>query len=179
MRSVKSVVVAAGFIAGSLATGGAIPFAGALAAASATTVKSCVPAQIKVSHGQAQGTAGTTYIPIVFTDTGSKCAIWGVPAIHPVAGAAHHAVGPIARNMSMGQMPVRHVLAKGRSVSVAFGVVDTGNYPPSTCVARSASGVIVTLGSFVHSRYLHLPITVCTKRSSTTTRLLVAGVTGY
>ena len=101
-----------------------------------------------------------------------------MPAIQPVAGNAHHAVGPMARSLSMGQMPARHVIAKGQSVSVAFGVVETGNYTPSTCVARSASGVVVSLGSFVHSTYVHLPIIVCTKRTSITTRLIVAGTTG-
>jgi len=132
----------------------------------------------KVTHGAAQGTAGTIYYPIVFTNTGATCAIFGVPAVQPVVGSMHHAVGPLARSLSMGEMPVRHVIAKGQSVSVAFGVVETGNYTPSTCVARSANGVVITLGDFVHSRYVHLAIIVCTKRTSITTRLITAGVTG-
>ena len=69
-------------------------------------------------------------------------------------------------------------MAKGQSVSVAFGVTETGNYAPSTCIMRSASGVVVTLGTFVSSRYVQLPITMCTKRTSITTRLITAGVTG-
>jgi len=36
-------------------------------------------------------------------------------------------------------------------VSVAVGVIDAGNYTPSTCVMRSANGVEVTLGTFVSS----------------------------
>lgn len=177
MGSMKSVVAAVAMVAGAVVT--AAGFGASESVASAATVGSCVSSQITVSHGAPQGTAGTTYVPIVFTNTGAKCAIWGVPAVQPVAGSAHHAVGPAARSLSMGEMPARHLLAKGRSVSVAFGVVDTGNFTPSTCVARSANGVIVTLDSFVRSTYVHLPITVCTKRSSTTTRLIVAGVNGY
>jgi hypothetical protein len=78
----------------------------------------------------------------------------------------------------MGEMPVRHVIANGQSVSVAFGVIEAGNFTPSTCVMHSATGVVVSLGSFVSSRYVHLPIVVCTERTSTTTRLITAGVTG-
>jgi hypothetical protein len=179
MKSVKSQLVAVALCAGSLATGGSLSLLGSAPAAATTMVKSCVSAHIKVTHGAPQGTAGTTYIPIVFTNTGAKCSISGVPAIQPVAGAKHHAIGPAARNASMGQMPVLHVMGHGRSVSVGFGVVDTGNYPASTCVAKHADGVIVSLGTSVHPTYLHLPITVCTKRASTSTKLIVAGVNGY
>jgi hypothetical protein len=176
MRRVR-VLVAAGLSAGSLVAGGTVAFSAATTA-SAAPVKNCVPAQITVTHGAANGAAGTIYYPIVFTNTGATCAIFGVPAIRPVAGSAHHAVGPLARSLSMGEMPVRHVIAKGQSVSVSFGVTEAGNYSPSTCVMRSASGVVVTLGTFVTSRYVHLPIVVCTKRISITTRLITAGVTG-
>jgi hypothetical protein len=179
MKSAKSSLVAGAMVAGSLAMGGSLALLGSAPAASATTVKACTSTQIKVTHGVPQGTAGTTYNPIVFTNTGATCSISGVPAIQPVAGATHHPVGPAARNFSMGQMPMLHVVAHGRSVSDAFGVVDTGNYPAATCVARHADGIIVRLGSYVHPTFVHLPITVCTKRASTSTKLIVAGIKGY
>jgi len=179
MRTVKTALVALGFVAGGLGTGGALPLLGSVNAASAITIRSCVPMQIKVTHGASQGTAGTIYYPIVFTNSGAACAIWGVPAIQPVVGSGHRSVGPFAHSLSLGMMPVRQILATRRSVSVAFGVVETSNYTPSTCVAKSADGVLVTLGSFITKTYVHLPIKVCTKRTSTTTKLLVPGVNGY
>jgi hypothetical protein len=177
VMSMKRVLVAASVGLSSLVASGTMALSAATSA-SAAPVKNCAPAQITVTHGAADGTAGTTFYPIVFTNTGEACAIFGVPAIQPVAGRAHHAVGPLARSLSMGEMPARHVIAKGQAVSVAVGVIDAGNYTPSTCVMRSANGVEVTLGTFVSSRFVHLPITVCTKRSSVTTRLITAGVTG-
>jgi len=66
--------------------------------------------------------------------------LFGVPTIQPVIGAAHRALGPLAKNESMGEMPALHTLAVGASVSVAFGVVDTGNLTASTCGARRARG---------------------------------------
>jgi Protein of unknown function (DUF4232) len=172
MRHVKSLVAAAAVVAGIVA-------GGAGSVASATTAPSCSPSQMSVRLGQSNGTAGTIYYAIVFTDTGGRCVIWGVPHIQPVTGAGHVAVGPAAGNASMGEMPVRHTLTKGKSVSVGYGVVESGNYTPSSCVAKNASGVVVSLTPFVKSTYLKLKISVCTKRVSTKSRLLSPGTLGY
>ena len=146
--------------------------------AGATNVANCASSQLTLTHGRSQGTAGTTYVPIVVTNSRGTCALWGVPAIQPVSGAAHRALGPIARNLSMGEMAARQLIAKGASVSVAFGIVDTGNYSSSTCVARRANGVKVSLGGFFANRFVGFPFTVCTKITSTTTRLLAKGSLG-
>jgi hypothetical protein len=175
MKTRPSLFVAATLITTLLVPGAIL---GAPSVVGASTTPDCVAAQLRLTKGQVQGAAGTTYVPLILTNTGAACAIWGVAAVQPVRGAAHVAVGPAARNLSMGQMPMRHVLAKGASVSDAYGVTDTGNYPKASCVARRASGVEVSLGSFVTKRYLALSISVCTKRASTTTRLLSAGTQG-
>jgi hypothetical protein len=173
MRGWRHVLTGAA-LAGALA----VPALGAGPATASTTVRNCVPSAITVTHGTSQGAAGTFYYPIVFTNHGPACAIWGAPAIQPVRGSAHTPVGPLARNESMGQMPVRHVLPTGKSVSSSFGVGDTGNYPPARCLARHADGVVVTLGSFVRAAYVKLPISVCTKRVSVFTQLVKPGVNG-
>lgn len=146
--------------------------------ATTTAVPRCLSSQIRVSVGQSEGAAGTTFVPLVFTNEGAACALWGVPAIHAVT-SSHAAVGPTARSLSGGEMAARHVLTKGHAVSVALGVVDTGNYPAADCHARPASGVEVRLGTFVHETYLPMKISVCTTRASLTTQLVVPGVTGY
>ncbi len=171
------------FASASLLATGVVAASGAVAAsASAASAPSCVASHLKVSVGTAQGAAGTIWYPIVFTNTGpSACSIWGVPAVQPVAGGASHStlhMGPAAHNNSTGEMPVRHEVAPGRSVSAGFGVTETGNYTSSACVARNAGGVVVTLGGFVSNHYLALRISVCTKTASTHTQLLVAGTTG-
>jgi hypothetical protein len=177
MNRVRSLL-SFSMLAGGLLAGGLLGV-GASTPAGATSAKSCVSTQITVSHGAAQGTAGTTYYALVFTNSGATaCTLFGVPVIQPVIGSAHRSLGPAARNESMGEIPALHTLAPGAAVSVAFGVVDTGNYSASTCRARRARGVTVTLGAFVRPTYVGLPITVCTKRASTTTRLVAPGVTG-
>jgi hypothetical protein len=177
MNKVKSILLLP-VLAGGLLAGGLFGVAPSMAATTAGA-KSCVSTQITVSRGAAQGTAGTTYYALVFTNTGATaCTLFGVPVIQPVIGPSHRPLGPPARNQSMGEMPAMHALAHGQSVSVAFGVVDTGNYSASTCGPRRARGVVVTLGAFVRPTYVSLPITVCTKLASTTTRLVSPGVTG-
>ena len=154
----------------------------ALASGASVPAPNCVSAQLRVSLATPQGAAGTIYVPVVITNTGRACQIWGVPAIQPVVVTTARRftpVGPRARNTSIGQMPVRHVVAKGKSLRDAVGVTETGNYPPSTCRARNATGVVVSLGGFLTGVYVPLKISVCTRLASTTTRLIAAGTTGY
>ncbi|MGD0053822.1 MAG: DUF4232 domain-containing protein [Acidimicrobiales bacterium] len=177
MRKSSLLAVAMGFVAGGLVVGGGVLTPGA-ASASSTAAPACSSAMLKVTVGRSQGTAGTIYYPIIFTNqSGSTCSIYGVPMIQPV-GVGRISIGPVARNTSRGEMPASHTLKTGQSVSVAFGVIETGNYTPSTCVAKAARGAVVSMGSFLHNRYVHLNMLVCTKRASTTTHLITAGVTG-
>ena len=148
-----------------------------LGASATTTTPSCVPAQMSVSLGHVSGAAGTIYYPLVFTNHGAECAIWGVASLQPV-GDARRPVGPRARNASMGEMPARHVVAHGRAVSVGFGVSETGNYSRAACAPRVARGVVVSLAPFVKPTFVPLVISVCTRLASTSTRLLAPGTTG-
>jgi hypothetical protein len=173
MRTIKTglaVVVAAGAVA--------LPLMTRAATAGANTPKSCAPSQITVTRGTPNGAAGTIYYPIVFTNTGPTCTIFGAPAIQPVAGKARYRVGPPARNLSMGLMPAIHTLKSGRSVAADVGFGENSNYPVARCKPKRVSGVLVTLGSFVSRRFVALGQSVCTLRSSVTTRLVTPGVTG-
>ncbi len=145
--------------------------------AGAQTVPSCQTRQIAVSLGRSSGAAGTIYHPIVFTNRGATCAMWGVPAVQPV-GARRQPVGPPARNASMGEMPLRHVLAHAQSLSVGVGVAETGNWPPALCRARRAIGVVVSLAPFVGAHFVPMSISVCTRLASVSTRLLSPGRAG-
>ncbi len=173
-RSVVVIEVAA--VTGVFGFGLAAPLGATTTARVASA--NCEPSQLRVSVARPQGTAGTIYYPIVFTNRGGACWIWGVPGIQPVVGAKRHPLGPPATNESVGKMPARHLLGHGAAVSVGYGVAESGNYPAATCRARNASGVLVTLAPFIRPTYLALRISVCTRLSSTHTQLLVVGRTG-
>ncbi len=149
--------------------------------AGAATPPKCTPGHITLRVGPANGAAGTSYHPIIFTNTGATCVIEGVPALQPgkMSGGTFVAVGPAAKNLSIGEMPALHTLTKGQSVSVAFGVTETGNYTPSVCKAASASVVSVVLGSYAKGDVTFKPaLSVCTKLASTRTQLIAAGTQG-
>ena len=156
----------------------AVPLLAGSAPARATGVRACVSAQLVVRVGRPSGTAGTIYYPLVLTNRRTTCVLWGVPAIQPVAGPTGRSVGPPARNASIGEMPARHVVARGASVSVAWGVSEVGNYPPARCRAAHAWGVVIALRPFLAPRRVRLASAVCTRQPSTTTRLVTPGVTG-
>ena len=144
------------------------------ASASVPTTPNCTSGQLTLTRGSRHVVAQVTFTALVLTNTGATCALWGVPAIQPV-GVTHRPIGPLARNLSIGEMPLRHVIARGVSVSVAFGVTNTTSIPASRCHAARAEGVTVALGSFFSGRFLAMPLSVCTTSASTTTRLLAPG----
>jgi hypothetical protein len=152
----------------------AVPLSASLPrAAFATSVTPCSAGQLKVSFGHPNGTAGTIYYSLTFTNVGALCAISGVPSVQPVADSVTFLpIGPAARNMSMGQMGVLHILQKGQSASAAIGFVETGNYTPSTCRPSTIIFIATSLGAVTNRRVATGPLSVCTKISSVTTRLL-------
>ena len=178
MKRVSTMIAVAGVTLAALAFGSPVATpAGATPTPRAVTAD-CTPAQLRLSVGRANGAAGTIYYPIIFTNRGAACWIWGVPGVQAVVGTTHHPQGPPAKNENIGEMPARHELRHGAAVSAAFGVAESGNFPVATCRPRNASGVRVTLAPFIHPTYLALRISVCTRRTSTYTQLLVAGRTG-
>jgi len=155
---------------------GTVPLvASSSALATATSVLSCTSSHLVVSHGVEQGAAGTSYLPIVFTNTGSaSCQIWGAPGIQvgTLVKSVFTPVGPAATNRNKGAMGSLHTVKKGGSIAVNLGLTETGNYTPSTCVAKPVNAASVTLGNVVHAT-LRIPAsTVCTKIASTSTGLL-------
>jgi hypothetical protein len=74
--------------------------------------------------------------------------------------------------MSMGQMGVLHILKKGQSTSAAIGFIETGNYTPATCRPNTIIFIATSLGAVTNRRVATGPLSVCTKISSVTTRLL-------
>ena len=75
MRNWRAVLVGV-----TVAAGVATPTIGAGAATPRVAVHSCTPSAMGVSRGTSQGAAGTIYYPLVFTNHGPACAIWGVPS---------------------------------------------------------------------------------------------------
>jgi hypothetical protein len=96
-----------------------------------------------VRLGGRQGTAGSFYAPLVFTNTGSSsCTLRGYPGVSYVAPRTGQQVGAAATHNA--RYAVTTVtLAAGRSASAVVQLVDIGNFPRSRCVPATASGLRV------------------------------------
>jgi hypothetical protein len=138
----------------------------------------CDATQLLATLGMPNGTAGTTYVPVVFTDPRFyTCSVAGHPAVTSVTGAAHTQVGPPA-NDDPGTAVVIWVQPFGGKASADLGIVDTGAISPSACVAKHASGLKVVAPSTSRATVLHYPHEVCTHQSSTHVSVVLSGSLG-
>jgi len=147
----------------------------------------CTSADLRLSVGESDGTAGTIFYPIIVDNVGSHaCVISGTPSVQPttgsLAGVAHILVGPTATNRTIASSgygdSIR--LAPGAKASAAFGVVETGNFTPSQCVAKKFESLSVGIASVSDGTSWFVPLssTTCTLLSSTNISGFVPGVTG-
>ncbi len=141
----------------------------------------CTETDLKLSLGQSDGTAGTIFYPLSLRTSGSKPArSTGPPIVQPPVqhrGVAPIVFGPPAtvRNVSVGGYGDAIRLAPGAKASAAFGVVETGNFTPSQCVARDFENVSVEL-SGIGTWIAPLSSTTCTKLASTNISELSRGL---
>jgi hypothetical protein len=138
----------------------------------------CTAAQLAVALGPSQGAAGTTYVPLVFTNPVLyTCTLRGFPRVLSVRGPANRAVGPPATDVRGHALAV-WVQPFGGTASASFGVTDAGDLPASSCGPRRASGVEVTPPHTRQATLLADNHVVCTRLASTSVSAVVAGRTG-
>ncbi|MFZ1063664.1 MAG: DUF4232 domain-containing protein [Acidimicrobiales bacterium] len=147
----------------------------------------CASSALRMSVGQSNGTAGTIFYPLIVTNVSKHaCVVSGTPSVQPttgsLAGLAHILVGPAATIRDTGSTgygdSIR--LAPGQKASAAYGVVETGNFSPSQCVAKSFQSLSVGIASASGGAnyFLALASTACTKLASTNISGFVPGITG-
>lgn len=105
-----------------------------------TKTSTCQTGDLALTLGQAEGTAGSIYEPLHFTNKGaSACTLYGYPGVSFVTAGSGDQVGaPASRNA---QHPARTViLAAGASADAVVQVVDHGNYGADQCKAQTVSG---------------------------------------
>lgn len=144
----------------------------------------CTVSMLGVTFGPASGAAGTTYLPLRFTNvSATPCVISGTPTVQPLSGAQqsspHVAIGPAARQIDLSSQgfgnPVR--LAPRDVASSPYGVVEAHNYTPSQCGIKTVQSIRVGLAR-VGTWWLPAAFSVCTKLASTTISGVIAGADG-
>jgi hypothetical protein len=109
-------------------------------AATSTATSTCRTKDLTLTLGQSEGTAGSIYEPLRFTNKGAtSCTLYGYPGVSFVAGGSGDQIGsPASRNPQHSAKTV--ILSPGASAEAVVQVVDHGNYGPDQCKATSVAG---------------------------------------
>jgi hypothetical protein len=99
----------------------------------ATGAPACATSAMSVKLGPGNGAAGSTYLPIEFTNSsGSACTLFGYPGVSFVTGVNGSQVGAAAHRDST-QAATLVTLAAGAVAHATLQIVDAENFPLSTC----------------------------------------------
>ena len=134
--SAPSSAATSGPASPSTSPGASTPAAGPSSRSSARAgLAACSTSALSVSLGSNQGggAAGSTYLPINFTNTsGAGCALYGYPGVSFVTGLGGTQIGAAATR-APGASSVSVTLAAHATAHAWLQVVEAGNYPASTC----------------------------------------------
>lgn len=157
----------------------------ALLAATVTSAASappaCTHAQLRVSRGPMNGSAGHFHWPIRFRNTsGSACTLRGFPKVRSVADG--HVVGaPASRDLGAPVRPIR-LAAHGGVASAVFTQTDVGVFSPSQCHPTMATGLRVRPPGQTRAFTVRVRHRVCTTTpsggSDSSIRAVVRGASG-
>lgn len=94
---------------------------------------------VSINTGQGGGAAGSTYVPIDFTNSSSRaCEMYGFPGVSFVTGRGGSQIGAAAARNS-GFSSVAITVAAHGSAHAWLQVAEAGNYPASTCKQVTAN----------------------------------------
>jgi hypothetical protein len=103
----------------------------------------CATANLQVKLGASQGTAGSIYQTIDFTDTGSaSCTLYGYPGVSLAGGSPPAQIGAAAARNPQSS-PKQVTLAPGAVANAVLQVTEAGNYPAATCDPVQASTLVI------------------------------------
>jgi hypothetical protein len=100
--------------------------ASSTSSAGASGAPACASMDLGAHVGLAQGTAGSIYQVIYFTNlSNTACSLYGYPGVSLASGAA------ASRSTATAAAVV--TLAAGQSANATLRIVEAGNYPTATC----------------------------------------------
>jgi Domain of unknown function (DUF4232) len=137
--------------------------------ARAPQAQGCPTSALKVSLGRANGTAGATFYPLNFVNTGkTTCTLRGYPGVSAVTSSGRQIGNPASRVQSkFGTV----ALAPGTQHSASIGIVETGNFSASQCKPVTAAGLKVFPPNQTRSVTLKQKFSTCSSAATTSLRV--------
>lgn len=137
--------------------------------ASDPAVQSCTTSALKVSLGEANGTAGTTYYPLKFVNKSkTSCTLRGYPGVSAVTSTGGQIGNPASRIQSK---YATMSLAPGAEQTASVGIVETGNFSAAQCAPVTAAGLKVFPPNQSKSLTVKLKFSTCSSKSTTSLRV--------
>jgi len=124
--------------------------------------------RVAVDAGQAGGAAGSTYVPVTFTNTSSSaCGMYGFPGVSFVSAddSAGHQIGAAAQqNAQFAKQSVK--LPAGGVAHAWLQVAEAGNYPASSCQPVTARWLRVFAPGQTAAIYVSHSFDACSSSSA-------------
>jgi Protein of unknown function (DUF4232) len=115
------------------------PPAQATTAAAAGGPAGCATRDLSAKTTNGQGTAGSIYVNIDFTNiSNTTCTVYGYPGVSLAGGTPVAQIG-LAATRSTAASPQLVTLAPGAVGNALLQVVDAGNFPPANCSPTNAT----------------------------------------
>jgi hypothetical protein len=135
----RLIAVAAAAVAGLAISSAAYAATSSSAAPAATAIPQCAAAfgkygnvSVWVPANQGNGTAGTTYYPLEFTNiSGHACSLYGYPGVSAISGTGQQLGSPAGWSSLSGAQRV--VLAPGETAHTVLAIHDVGAYTERVC----------------------------------------------
>jgi hypothetical protein len=103
-------------------------------AAGSTAAAACPTRDLAAHVGLAQGTAGSIYQVIYFTNlSNAPCTLFGYPGVSLAAGSPQVSQVGAAASRSTETAPTLVTIDPGQSANTTLRIVEAGNYPTGTC----------------------------------------------
>ncbi|MDX3194552.1 DUF4232 domain-containing protein [Streptomyces sp. MN03-5084-2B] len=120
----------------------------------------CKAGDVKLSLGQGDSGAGSTYRPLLITNSSGKpCTIQGFPGVSYVAGADGHQVGKDAFREGTKGNAVK--LNPGQTAAADIQFVNVRNFDPGTCQPTPVKGLRIYLPQETASNFVPSDGTGC------------------
>jgi hypothetical protein len=159
-RVSRARIVSAAVVAGAALAIVVASSAGARGVAHAAATPSCSSSQlVNWLDTNPNGTAGTIFYELQFTNLGNSCTLRGYPGVSAVSLSGQQLGSPASR---VTQIKLKTITIKrGMTVKAALGIVDTGAIPISKCRAVTAAGLRVIAPNTTGSTVIPFPFSAC------------------
>jgi hypothetical protein len=139
--------------------------ASASASASSAAGTACPTRSLSAKAGLAQGTAGSIYQVIEFTNISqAPCTLYGYPGVSLARGTPVTQVGAAASRSTATAATVV-TLGPGQTANVLLRIVEAGNYSPGTCAPTATTYLQIYPPSQTTPIYLGYKSTGCASSS--------------